>query len=84
MTMTAKTISRKSLVENLLPEIIVQRTLSQLPLELKDLYLAKQAEGVEVSIGLDMQLGFYMLAQANLFQADLLWCENQSREVVAA
>lgn len=82
--MTTKKINRKSLLENLLPNVIVQRTLGQLPVELKKLYLAKTEEGLKVSIGLDMKLGFYMIAQGNALQVDLLWHENKTKKGVAA
>jgi hypothetical protein len=75
--MMTKKINRKSLLENLLPNVIVQRTLGQLPVELKKLYLAKTEQGLKVSIGLDMKLGFYMIEQGNALQVELLWCENQ-------
>lgn len=84
MTMITKKINRKSLLENLLPNIIVQRTLGQLPIELKKLYLTKIEAGAKVSIGLDMKLGFYMIEQHNALNVELLWCENQMNGVVAA
>lgn len=82
--MTTNKINRKSLLENLLPNVIVQRTLGQLPVELKKLYLAKTAQGLKVNIGLDMKLGFYMIEQGNALQVDLLWCENQTKKGAAA
>lgn len=81
--MMTKKINRKSLLENLLPNVIVQRTLGQLPVELKKLYLAKTEQGLKVNIGLDMKLGFYMIEQGNALQVDLLWCENQASKGAA-
>lgn len=82
--MKTNKISHYTLTENILPEIVVQRTLSQLPSNLKKLYIDKKEEGLKVGIGLDMQLGFYLILYTNTHHVELLWWENQSRKVAIA
>ncbi|WP_299459123.1 hypothetical protein [uncultured Microscilla sp.] len=82
--MKVKNITHYALTENILPDIIIQRTLGQLPLELKQLYLDKKNKGLKVGVGLDMQLGFYLILYTNTFQVELLWWENQVGKVAVA
>lgn len=82
--MKVKHITQYTLTENVLPDIIVQRTLGQLPSDLKKMYLHKKGEGTKVEVGLDMQLGFYLIQYAHGYQVELLWWENQSHQIAVA
>ena len=82
--MKVKKISHQILTDNLLPEIVIQRTLEKLPIELRKLYVQKRSAGDEVEIGLDMQLGFYLIKQKPIRQVELLWWENKARKVAVA
>ncbi len=79
-----KKISHQVLTDNLLPDIVIERTLEKLPRDLKVLYLQKKATGTRIGVGLDMQLGFYLLEYQPIRQVELLWWENKSRKVAVA
>lgn len=82
--MKIKQISQHTLTENVLPDIIVQRTLAQLPPNLKTMYLTKKDEGLTLGIGLDPQLGFYLIQYLNNYQVELLCWENQTHPIAVA
>lgn len=82
--MKVKKISHQILTDNLLPEIVIQRTLEKLPIELRKLYVQRRNAGDEVEIGLDIQLGFYLIKQKPIRQVELLWWENKARKVAVA
>lgn len=83
-TMKIKKISRHTLTENILPDIVVERTLNKLPLDLHQLYCEKKAQGIKVGVGLDIQLGFYLILYHPTRQVELLWCENQKDNIAVA
>ncbi|HAS43195.1 MAG TPA: hypothetical protein DCS93_22135 [Microscillaceae bacterium] len=82
--MKIKKISHQILTDNLLPDIVIERTLEKLPNELKALYLQNKVAGKQVRVGLDMQLGFYLVEYESFRQAELLWWENKARKVAVA
>lgn len=84
LTIMTKKISHQVLTDNLLPDIVIERTLEKLPRDLKVLYLQKKATGTRIGVGLDMQLGFYLLEYQPIRQVELLWWENKSRKVAVA
>lgn len=73
--MKARKIKSFTLTENVLPDIIVERTFYDLPEALQKVYHEKKSEGIKIAIGLDMDLGFYLI-QASPHQIKLLWWEN--------
>lgn len=75
--MKVKKIQRTTLTSNLLPDIIVERTFYNLPKVLQQLYKEKKSQGLKLSIGLDTDLGFYLLKKDTLNAVELLWWENR-------
>lgn len=82
--MKIKKINCHTLIENILPDIVVERTLNKLPFDLYQLYCEKKAQGIEVRVGLDIQLGFYLILYHPTYQVELLWCENQKDNMAVA
>ncbi|OJJ19457.1 hypothetical protein BKI52_21860 [marine bacterium AO1-C] len=82
--MKIKKISHQILTDNLLPDIVIERTLDKLPKDLKELYLQKKKTGIQVGVGLDMVLGFYLVECQPIRQVELLWWENKTRKVAVA
>jgi len=83
--MKIKKISHQVLTDNLLPDIVIERTLEKLPDELKALYLQKKmTDNKQVRVGLDIQLGFYLIEYQSFRQAELLWWENKTRKIAVA
>lgn len=75
--MSKITLNYQSLLNDVLPEIIINRTFNNLPGELQRLY-REQSQGKEkIAIGLDIRLGFYMLKYKNQTEVELVWSENQ-------
>ncbi|HAS43196.1 MAG TPA: hypothetical protein DCS93_22140 [Microscillaceae bacterium] len=75
--MKVKKIQRSLLTKNLLPDIIIERTFYNLPKVLQQLYREKKSQGLQLSIGLDTDLGFYLLKKDSFHSVELLWWENR-------
>ncbi len=75
--MKVKKIQRSILTKNLLPDVIIERTFYNLPKALQQLYKEKKSQGLLLSIGLDTDLGFYLLKKDSFNAIELLWWENR-------
>jgi len=74
-------INTRSLLTNIFPEIIINRTFNKLPSKLKTHYLKHQQSGNQVAIGLDVKLGFYLIKHSEVGKVELVWWENQDLKV---
>ena len=69
-------INQAVMKKSLLPEILVDHTFNQMPYQLKALYEEKKQQGLQVNIGLDINLGFYLVEVKNTTKLEMLWYEN--------